>query len=384
MGDPGEVRRYTAIAVTTAVPIDAAQYERFIGNGGISARTSRVPWGGTRSGPIQTHLVMCRIIGDSRGHRLRSMANCHNFLGACSDDSIQHMFIRCEHSLHHHNANSYISEGTEVRIEVKYDRYGAIDLQSGRILQIKKHAAEGRGPGAATECSSAVSSLSGLAWSGTSASTSSGECGSRTGTRVEVRRIDFDCVKLTAGCRPSNRESTDIETYFGSTSWENWLAAVRAHEATSYSDVNSAGYLGYYQFGVAALETAGYLKTGSWNSMGTCKGQSESCRPTTNGIIDNSSNWTGQNGVNSKADYLANKNGCQEDAVRRHSNTHFRYLRSNGKLDLDNPNDVGGMLAAAHLRGAGGAENMRDGTEIADANGMFPSTYYTEIGGAVC
>ncbi len=81
---------------------------------------------------------------------------------------------------------------------------------------------------------------------------------------------------------------------------------------------------------------------------------------------------------------IANKNGCQEDAIRRHSNTHFSYLRRNNKLDLSNPNDVGGMLASAHLRGAGGARDMRDGTELADANGTFPTTYYVEIGSAVC
>ena len=388
IGDPGEVRIYTAVAVTTAVPVDTGQHERFIGSGGTTTTQARSPWGADRTGVIETHLVVCRITGDARGQRLRSMANTHNFLGSCSDQSIQHLFIRCEHSLHEHRSDSYISEGTEVKIQVKYDRYGDIDLQSGRIMQIKKHGgASHMGPEDGTECNSAVMSLTSLDYSAGSSSrtsTSSGECGTRTGTRVEVRRIDFDCIELTSGCRPASRSSTDIRTYFGSTSWENWLAAIREHEATSYSDVNSAGYLGYYQFGVAALETAGYLEAGSWNSMGDCKGQSEACRSVTNGIIDDSSKWTGRNGVNNKADYLANKNGCQEDAVRRHSNTHFTYLRSNGKLNLDNPNDVGGMLAAAHLRGAGGAENMRDGTEIADANGMFPSTYYTEIGGAVC
>ena len=271
--------------------------------------------------------------------------------------------------------------GDKVRVELEKNVH-SYNLQFGKFVGLADNNVGA--PLTNEELCASTRTIFGGALSTSLTYSTAGACGERMGTAGERRTIDFNCFKLTRQCPPGNQSSTDIEQYLGPTSWENWLAAVRAHEAPTYSTVNSAGYLGHYQFGVAALETAGYLRTGSWNSMGDCKGQSEACRPTTDSVIDNDSNWTGQNGVNSKADYLANKNGCQEDAIRRHSNTHFSYLRRNDKLDLSNPNDVGGMLASAHLRGAGGARDMRDGTELADANGTFPTTYYVEIGSAVC
>jgi hypothetical protein len=49
----------------------------------------------------------------------------------------------------------------------------------------------------------------------------------------------------------------------------------------------------------------------------------------------------------------------------------------NGAITADMPpEDVGGMLAASHLLGAGGANTWRKGGGGADANGTTGDTYF--------
>ena len=204
------------------------------------------------------------------------------------------------------------------------------------------------------------------------------------GTKGEKRRINFASIKHRANCTPANKSSNDFKTYLGADSFERWRKELQKHEAKSYSTINSAGYMGMYQFGIAALETVGYLKSGTHASMGACKKQPVSCKATTDTILNNNSNWTGLDGVNNKADYLANKNGCQEKALNKLASGNLASLRKSAAIDPSNPNDVGGMVAAAHLRGTTVAKSMRNGNEVADGYGTFPSKYYTNMGAAVC
>ena len=407
VGEPGYVGKFTARALHDAVPIDEEDYARFIGDDGAEDGFITLDASGqyvydrrnSDAGAFSKYLVNAMIVADENGDPIQSYNNPHGCLeNPCSltnaadldkslEKIIQYTTFVTADDFRTLDAST-IGKDDLINVGLIINQKGNYELDKGIVYSVSLKAAQQRGADQAVMIN--CQNLSQLFDTGTprslalTTSTRGTECAPRSGEPAERRAISFDCFKLDASCRPANRDSTDIETYFGPTAWENWLASIRAHEAPSYSTVNSAGYLGHYQLGIAALETAGYLISGSWRSMGACTGQSVGCRSVTDSVLDDNSNWAGRNSVNSKADYLANKNGCQEDAVRRHSNTHFRYLRGRDKLDLDNANDVGGMLGAAHLRGAGGAKDMRDGTELADANGTFPSTYYVEIGSAVC
>jgi len=205
------------------------------------------------------------------------------------------------------------------------------------------------------------------------------------------RNIDFGSVKLTANCKPNKQDASEIKKYFGQKGYDNFIKNLAAHEGT-YGERNSYGYLGRYQFGIEALEGAGFMVKGQGKKkLERCFGQAPGCEEKVADYIDDPANWTGFKGVKfagqknttAPGSYIVNE-GAQDYAVWHLTNSNFNYLKNEGALDLDNPNDVAGMLAAAHLRGAGGAKSMRNGREKSDANGTYPSKYYKEMGEAYC
>ena len=131
--------------------------------------------------------------------------------------------------------------------------------------------------------------------------------------------------------------------------------------------------------GIMALYDGKYLQNiGDWDCPG--RGQGTSCIEASGKFLDNPANWTGLNGVNSKADFKAN-HAAQDKNLRVFASKDFVTLKNAGALDLNNPADVAGMVAGAHLAGASTMIELRkNGKEKSDANCMYPSRYYTGVG----
>jgi uncharacterized protein YcbK (DUF882 family) len=129
----------------------------------------------------------------------------------------------------------------------------------------------------------------------------------------------------------------------------------------NYQAVNSLGYLGKYQFGAAALQDRGYVKRGTKNSD-----------------LANPESWTGKNGIRSREDFLASKQ-VQEDVMNSQVDANYKQLRRLG-VPMDNLADAekGGLVAAAHLYGPGGAKQLYNGVVKRDAYGTGTDKYYRE------
>jgi hypothetical protein len=95
--------------------------------------------------------------------------------------------------------------------------------------------------------------------------------------------------------------------------------------------------------------------------------------------LANDSNWAGKDGIDSIGDFLKSEK-AQLKTMANNSEKNFQSLKPND-VDLNSPQDVAGMLAAAHLKGVQGAREMRNGSDNADANSQYASNYYKEIGG---
>ena len=127
-----------------------------------------------------------------------------------------------------------------------------------------------------------------------------------------------------------------------------------------YSAINRLGYAGGYQFGASALETLGFLKSGSSGAGNKA-------------AMNNAANWTGKNGVSSLGDFLQNTD-AQDTAFQENVDFNLNALKRNGTVDASTPDDqIMGLLAASHLLGAGGASKNLSGT---DANGTSGQDYY--------
>ncbi len=148
-------------------------------------------------------------------------------------------------------------------------------------------------------------------------------------------------------------------------SYADFLDALGERESGGdYAAVNSLGFLGKYQFGEAALVDAGFYR-----ADGTAKNDWRT------------GYWTGELGVNSKADFLSNP-AAQEAAIRAYMDLQWSYLQPvrqyDGEVVAGIKITVSGMLAGAHLLGAGTLAAFVDsGGDIAakDAYGT-PLTEY--------
>lgn len=126
---------------------------------------------------------------------------------------------------------------------------------------------------------------------------------------------------------------------------------------SNYQAVNTIGFLGKYQFGYMALIDMGLVRRGV----------------TSNRQLDNPSNWTIEGG---KQAFLNNPQ-LQEDTMVRYTNQNFRALNRLGVINAESSNEqIAGFLAAAHLLGPGGARNLAQGRDGADAYGTSGASYY--------
>jgi hypothetical protein len=123
----------------------------------------------------------------------------------------------------------------------------------------------------------------------------------------------------------------------------------------------SLGYIGKYQFGSAALADQGYVKPGT-----SLQG------------MNDPANWTGKNGVKSKADFLA-AHDVQEKVMDVNLQNNYNALKRNGTITAtSSPDDISGKLAVSHLLGAGGTSKWAKGQGGADANGTTGDQYYNK------
>ncbi len=202
---------------------------------------------------------------------------------------------------------------------------------------------------------------------------------------VRQRTIIFNNIKHDASpsCVPANRNAKNVKDYFGKDLWEKYKDILGARESGNDEKAyNEFGYLGRWQFGIEAMVDGDVMPRSSLDKLGGCKNQRSSCKKKVWEVIDEPSNWSG---VASKKEWFANKGGIQDTAMLKYTQIRFAWLKANGVLDLDNPKDVAGMLAASHLIGFKRAKKMKkNNTETSDAYGTFPSDYYTLLGAKLC
>ena len=135
----------------------------------------------------------------------------------------------------------------------------------------------------------------------------------------------------------------------------------------NYSTVNADGFAGKYQFGAGALITNGYLKP-----------IVDPKTKLTNAYMNDPRNWTGKSDVNNLNDFLVNKNNVQENVMYENINFNYNQLLSKGTIDAANSSKetVAGYLGAAHIAGAGGANQLSLGKDRSDNLGTRASEYY--------
>lgn len=150
----------------------------------------------------------------------------------------------------------------------------------------------------------------------------------------------------------------------------------------NYDAENVFGFIGKYQFGEAALFDLGYYGIDHSD----------------NNLFRNdwTGNWSGKNGINSKQDYL-NNGTVQEIIVRDWHDvlwdriTYLGIDKYAGQVLNSQPVTVSGMLAAAHLIGAGRQSSDTAGLKgyllsgavfsPEDGNGTSAQTYMAQFEG---
>ena len=152
---------------------------------------------------------------------------------------------------------------------------------------------------------------------------------------------------------------------------DDFLEALGERKSSgSYTVVNTYGYLGKYQFGELALIDLGY-----YTADDTAKNDWQP------------GHWTGKDGVNSKADFLASPE-AQEHAIRAFMKLQWQYL---GDTQRFAGQTIGGLkltesslLAGAHLLGPGAVADFLEGGAVAapaDGYGTTITEYLTLFSG---
>jgi len=184
-----------------------------------------------------------------------------------------------------------------------------------------------------------------------------------TGSVDAIKNVGGTEVKSPAGTKDL-RNQPDPTGTVGNLSKDQmtaYLAQIgKSESGGNYNTTNQLGYVGKYQMGYQALIDQGYVKSSV----------------TSNAQLDNPNSWTGKDGITDKSSWLGN-GSVQESAMISYTQTNYTAMVKNGAITADMPpEDVGGMLAASHLLGAGGANTWRKGGGGADANGTTGDTYF--------
>jgi len=153
------------------------------------------------------------------------------------------------------------------------------------------------------------------------------------------------------------------------------MAAIGFRESgNDYRVINSIGFAGKYQFGVAALEDMGHIKPGS-----TAQGQrlrNEGSLEYANAIMTDPDIWTGRDSVNSLEQWR-NNGPTQENTMFRFLTRNYDQMVRLGVIKTDDDNGtIAGLLTVAHLLGVGGARDWSNGEGGSDAYGTSGTEYF--------
>jgi hypothetical protein len=160
-----------------------------------------------------------------------------------------------------------------------------------------------------------------------------------------------------------------------------FMAVLSSTESKNYTAINQYGYAGAWQFGAAALETAGYIKTGT--SSGN-----DSMYPIGMNGGTGTAVWTGKNGVYSLQDFIASQS-AQDQALLSLTQANYKTLIQYGAITADSPPEaIAAALNMAHGLGAGGTAAILTGNNnviggrtprTADGNGYSYQMRYWKI-----
>jgi hypothetical protein len=141
-----------------------------------------------------------------------------------------------------------------------------------------------------------------------------------------------------------------------------YMAAMgQAESGGNYRAVNQIGFVGKYQFGYAALIDVGLVKSSV----------------TSNSALNNPNSWIGGDKPANLEAFL-NDPRAQDEAMFDLTQRNYKSLVSRGAITQDMTNDkIGGMLGAAHLLGAGGANTWRKTGQGKDANNTTGDQWYS-------
>jgi hypothetical protein len=159
---------------------------------------------------------------------------------------------------------------------------------------------------------------------------------------------------------------TDGNTRNKSFNTENWAGIYpKGTRITRYQNVNQIRFVGKYQFGLAALEDTGYIRSGTFANGGR------------NNTLLDPNVWSGKGGVNSLQEFLETPD-AQEQAMEALISQNFGTLQRIGVIDGSTPKEViGGYLAASHLLGPGTVKKWAfSGGTFQDANGTTADKYF--------
>lgn len=170
----------------------------------------------------------------------------------------------------------------------------------------------------------------------------------------------------------SELEQSDLSEFppLTKTDLQNLIDAIGFKESSSvkngvqnYSAENQFGFIGKYQFGALALQTLGYLKAPVGKTL-------------KNADLKDASNWSGKSSLNSIEDYFKSSK-VQEEIMIENLRFNYKILKKKGALTASsNKSEVAGLLATAHLLGAGGAIKLKAGQVGKDGNGVSGDVYY--------
>ena len=216
----------------------------------------------------------------------------------------------------------------------------------------------------------------------------------RFGKAGEKRNVPFATFKNPPGCKPRDQGAIDVTDYFTPAQWTSFKLSLSTFEG-NYASVNPWGYMGKYQlsvhnmyaYGKGVITKAAYDAVGGTSfkhkgKMGTSTQKLTGAKM--KALYDANSTWASKDGVTTRAQWIANKNDIQESMFLILTNRNFAELKKAGAVDIDNASDVAGMLAASHLLGRGGAQNLRKGVVGSDGNAMPGAVYYVVVGRETC
>jgi hypothetical protein len=174
--------------------------------------------------------------------------------------------------------------------------------------------------------------------------------------------IDRKLGGIFGGKSQSDTTSTSTSAGSSSTStmpynFDSYAEKIGKRESGgNYGSINKWNYIGKYQMGAAALVDVGLVKKG-----------------TTNSGLGDPSNWLTPGGMQG----FLNDPQAQESAFQAYTDMHYRQLIKAGVITpQSSPQEVAGYLAAAHLKGIGGAIDLSRGINGQDALGTKTSSYF--------